>query len=139
MLTRESCRMKNNDFFPRIIRRKRTGIAAVCLFIIIIAGLGSAASRNGIIAEMENPCNGSRAPEHCIPPSYWMNAGTVTTPVEFQAPSPLWSDTIGEYQARVGISGDGRSVNCGIRYRNAPDVCPIGKKPHEREVTIVPG
>ena len=105
--------MKNNGFFPSIPCRKRTGILAACLVIILIAGVGSAASRNGSIAEMENPCNGSGAPEHCIPPSYWMNAGTYTTHVEFPAPSPLWSDTIGEYQARVGISGDGKYIIAG--------------------------
>lgn len=105
--------MKYHGFFPLISRRKRTGIVAVCLFIIIIAGVGCAASWNGSITEMENPCNESGAPEHCIPPSYWMNAGNYTTPVEFPAPSPLWSDTIGEYQARVGISGDGNSIIAG--------------------------
>jgi len=105
--------MKNNDFFPRIIRRKRTGIVAVCLVIIIIAGLGSAAPQNGSIEEMENPCNGTGAPEHCIPPSYWMNARTYTIPVESQAPSLLWSDTIGEDWVRVGIYGDGRSIIAG--------------------------
>ncbi len=105
--------MKNNGFFPRILRRKRSGILTVCLFIIIIAGVGTAAPQNGSLADRENPCNGSGAPEHCIPPSYWMNAGTVTTMVEFQAPLPLWSDTIGEYQARVGISGDGKYIIAG--------------------------
>ena len=42
-----------------------------------------------------------------------MNATTSTTPLELSAPSLLWSDRIGEYQARVGISGDGRSVIAG--------------------------
>jgi len=105
--------MKNNGFFPHILRRKRAGIVAVYLFIIILAGVGSVASWNGSIAEMENPCNESGAPEHCIPPSYWMNAGPFTTPVESPAISPLWSDTIGEYQARVGISGDGKYIIAG--------------------------
>jgi len=105
--------MKNNGFFLRILCKKRAGIVAVCLCIIVLSGVGSAASWNGSIAEMENPCNEPGAPEYCIPPSYWMNATTVTTPVEFQAPLPLWSDTIGEYQARVAISEDGKYIIAG--------------------------
>jgi outer membrane protein assembly factor BamB len=103
--------MKKNGFFPRIPRRNLIRIVAVCLLIIILAGIGSAASRNGSIAE--NPCNEPGAPEHCIPPSYWMNTGTYTTPVEFPAPSPVWSETIGEYQARAEISGDGKYIIAG--------------------------
>jgi WD40 repeat protein len=105
--------MKNNDLFLSILRRKLTGIVAVCLFIFILAGVGSAATQNQSIAEMENPCNEPGATEHCIPPSYWMNADTYTTPLEFPALLPLWSDTIGEYQARVGISGDGKYIIAG--------------------------
>jgi len=105
--------MKNSDFFPRILHRKCLGILAVCLFIIIIAGVGNAVPQKGSIAEMENPCNESGAPGHCIPPSYWMNAGTYTTPVESPVPALLWSDTIGESRVRVRISGDGRSIIAG--------------------------
>lgn len=105
--------MKNDGFFPRISRRKCWGILAVCLFIIIFPGIGSAATRNGSIAEIDNPCNETGVPEHCIPPSYWTNAGNSTTTEEFPAPSPLWSDTIGEYQTLVGISGDGKYIIAG--------------------------
>jgi WD40 repeat protein len=103
--------MKNNCFPPSVLRRKRLAVVAVCLFIIIIAGTGSAAPQDGSIAETGNPCNGPGAPEHCIPPSYWMNAGTYTTPVEF--PLPLWSDTIGESRVHLEISADGHSVIAG--------------------------
>jgi hypothetical protein len=105
--------MKNKGFFPPVACRKCIGIAAVCLFIILCAGIGSAVSQNRSVAGTENPCNGTRAPDHCIPPSYWMNATTSTTPLELSAPSLLWSDRIGEYQAQVGISGDGSSVIAG--------------------------
>jgi|SRR5665647_106582 len=105
--------MKNNGFSSRPPRRNLTVIIAVYLIIFILTGIGCAASQNGSIAERENPCNGTGAPEHCIPSSYWMNAGTMTTLVESLPPSPQWSDMIGEYQARVGISGDGRSIVTG--------------------------
>ena len=111
--SREPCRMKNDGFFPHIPIWERTGIAAVCLFIIIFTGVGSAASQNGSIAELENPCNGTGAPEHCIPPSYWMNTGTMTTPAESPVPSPVWSDMIGEYRTNVGISVDGKYIIAG--------------------------
>jgi len=105
--------MKNKGFFLPVACRKFIGIAAVCLSIILCAGVGSAVSQNGSVAGTKNPCNGTGAPDHCIPPSYWMNITTCTTPVELSVPSLMWSDTIGEYQARVGISGDGRSVIAG--------------------------
>ncbi len=105
--------MKNKGFFPRVACRKFIAIAAVCLFIILCAGIGSAVSQNGSFAGRENPCNGTNTPDHCIPPSYWMNATTSTTPLELSAPSLLWSDKIGEFQARVGISRNGRSVIAG--------------------------
>jgi WD40 repeat protein len=89
------------------------GIFTVCLLIFIFAGVGSAATHNLSITEMEDPCKGAGAPEHCIPPSYWMNAGTYTTVVDSQDPSPVWSDTIGEYYAHVEMSGDGNSVVAG--------------------------
>jgi len=100
--------MNNHGFFPGILYRKWNMIFAVCLFIMIIAGAGSALPQNTSINEWENPCTGTDDPEHCIPPSYWMNTVGSPTPREFPVPSPLWSDTIGEYRANVGISGDGK-------------------------------
>ncbi len=105
--------MKNNDFSLCILRRTHSGILAVCLLIFIFAGVGSAATHNLSITEREDPCKGTGAPEHCIPPSYWMNAGTYTTVGDSQDPSPVWSDTIGEYYAHVEMSGDGNSVVAG--------------------------
>jgi hypothetical protein len=105
--------MKNKGFSPPCACRKCIGIAAVCLFIILCAGIGSAVSQNGSVAGTKNPCNGTGAPDHCILPSYRMNTTTSTTLLELSAPSLLWSDTIGEYHARVGISGDGSSVIAG--------------------------
>ncbi|MFA5222558.1 MAG: hypothetical protein WC391_09785, partial [Methanoregula sp.] len=105
--------MKNKSLFPPVACRKFIGIAAVCLFIILCAGVGSAVSQNGSAAGTGNPCNGTGAPDNCIPPSYRMNAGTYTPPVEYQAPSLLWSDTIGQDRVRVGISVDGRSIIAG--------------------------
>ncbi|MFY9800252.1 MAG: PQQ-binding-like beta-propeller repeat protein [Methanoregula sp.] len=105
--------MKNKGFFLPVACRKFIGIAAVCLSIILCAGVGSAVSQNWSVAGTEYPCNGTGTPDHCIPPSYWMNATTCTTLERLWGPSLLWSDTIGEYQTRVGISGDGSSIIAG--------------------------
>jgi WD40 repeat protein len=91
------------------VRNKHERIVAVCLFIIMF-GCSVSAEPCDVT---KNPCNGTGAPDHCIPPPYPVNATTNTTASGLWAPSLLWSDTIGEYQARVGISGDGRSVIAG--------------------------
>jgi WD40 repeat protein len=105
--------MKNNTFFNGIFPGKIAGIPAIFLIFIIFGSIVTAASPDRNIEEIGDPCNGTGDSEHCIPPSNWLNSMTSTVSKEFPAPSPLWSDTIGEYYAHVGMSGNGNFVIAG--------------------------
>ena len=97
--------MENN--FNGICYGKIAGISAVFLIFIIFGGIGAAANPDGSIAKEEDPCKSTGSPENCIPPSYRMNSRPDTTRNELLHPFFIWSDPIGEYYARAGISGDG--------------------------------
>ena len=105
--------MKNTTFFNGIFPGKIAGIPAIFLIFIIFGSIVTAVGPDRNIEEMGDHCNGTGAPEHCIPPSYWLNSMTSPVTKEFPAPSLLWSDPIGEYYAHVGMSGEGNFVIAG--------------------------